>query len=247
VTGLLETGQSSRGPARRAGAMSLACARPLVIELVGPAGTGKTTLLRALAARDTSIRAGVRVDRLRDLPLVLRYSVRLAPVVLGGLGRSVRLAGAAAMHLVRLDTLLAIVSRADPGTAHAVVLDEGPTFILTRLAAFHDRRAGGAFFDSAWERGLRRTASVLDAIVWLDAPNAVLARRIRDRAKPHRFKSASDSELWHFLDHYRDTYSRIVDRVAATGATRVLRLDTSRQSADRLVREIAGVIERRHA
>lgn len=246
MTVWLEREQSSHDKAGRADVMAARRGRPLVIELVGPAATGKTTLLRALGARDTRIRAGVRVDRVRDLPLVLIHSLRVAPVLLGALGHDVRAGWSAALHLVRLNTVLAIVTRADPGTAPTVVLDEGPTFILTRLAAFHDRRAGGVLFESAWERGLRRTAGVLDAIVWLDAPDAVLARRIRDREKAHRIKSASDGELRHFLAHYRGTYARVVDRIAAAGATRVLRFDTSRQSTDGLVRELTRVMERQH-
>ena len=242
----LEKERWSLSHAERADGMRARSGRKLVIELVGPAGAGKTTLLRALGASDESIRAGVRVDRRRDLPLVLRHSPEAGGVLLAALGRDVRAGWSAAVHLLRLNVLLSIASRPDHGATRAVILDEGPTFILTRLAAFPDRQIAEAAFESAWERGLRRTSEVLDAIVWLDAPDTVLAQRIREREKAHRIKRASDSELRHFLDHYRATYSHVVDRIAAAGPTRVLRFDTSRRSTDRLLRQLTRVIAGQH-
>lgn len=223
--------------------MAFRRSRPMVIELVGLAGTGKTTLLRAVGAHEPSVRAGVQVDRVRDLPVALGHGVRLAPLLLGAFGSGVHAAWSAARYMVRLNTLLTITTRSDP-QGPTLLLDEGPTFILTRLAAFPEQHVGGPVFNMAWERGLRRTSGILDAIVWLDAPNAVLAQRIRHREKAHRIKGASDSELRAFLDRYRSTYDRVVDLIASSGATRVLRYDTSRRSPERLVHDITGAIRR---
>jgi len=36
--------------------------RPLIVELVGPAGAGKSAVMHALSRRDATVRPGLRID-----------------------------------------------------------------------------------------------------------------------------------------------------------------------------------------
>ena len=52
--------------------------RPLVVELIGPAGSGKTTLARALCRRN-DIATGIELSRSEHVPHVMRHSLLLLP------------------------------------------------------------------------------------------------------------------------------------------------------------------------
>jgi thymidylate kinase len=92
-------------------------------------------------------------------------------------------------------------------------------------------------------RGIRRWGRMLDVIIWLDAPDDVLADRIRGRRKAHRAKESGDAELGAFLAKYRRAYDWVIDQFAATGRTRLYRFDTSELSIDRLADVATSVIE----
>src|SRR5207247_499749 len=105
-----------------------------------------------------------------------------------------------------------------------VVLDEGPLYTLTYLLVI-----GHAYFRRSppgwwWSRTLRRWARSLDAVVILDAPDAVLAARIRERAKWHLMKDRSPSEVYAFATAYRDATDRVLVDLKAAGGPSVLRL-----------------------
>lgn len=200
--------------------------RPLLIELIGLAGAGKTTLVRAVASRVAGARGGLRLDRVRDLPAVAGAAGRIAPAFIGGLLARSPTARHDAWYSVRLLAHRAAARRALASQATLVLIDEGPVYMLARLLAFGSAgdRSG---FGVQWDRSLEWWRRRLDAIVWLDAPDATLVARIRCRAKNHRAKHVSDRELGEFLSRYRAAYAAVVTLVTAQGGPRVVRLDAS--------------------
>lgn len=192
---------------------------PLVAEIVGPAGAGKSTLAAALGRRGEGVRAGLGVWRL-PARLLLSSALRSLPQLLG-MYRGGRPPGfQEAALVVRLNALGRLVGREAARRHRFLLLDEGTVFALAKLDAFG--RAGGR------PRGLvERWAGVLDAVVWLDAPDEVLARRIRGRAKPHRMKARTDEEIKAFLARYRESYERVVAELGAGGRLKVIRVSTA--------------------
>ncbi len=88
----------------------------------------------------------------------------------------------------------------------------------------------------------RRWAGRLDAVVWLDAPDEVLARRIRGREKPHRMKACSDEEISAFLARYREAYEGVLSELRAASGLKVIRVSTDAGTPEQIAEEVLSGI-----
>ncbi len=221
--------------------------RPLIVELVGPAGAGKTAALRALGQRADSVQPGLRIDRLRYLPIIIWHTLALASTGFELLEESPRSWWPGMRHLVRLRTLHAVLAREASPSHRAIILDEGPVFSLSRLSMFQNASLGNGRLARAWRTILDRWAGTLDVVIWLDAPDPVLAQRIRSRSKFHQVKEATDQQLYEFLGRYRSAYREVLARLTAAGHVRLVEMDTDGESADQAAAKILAVLERMQA
>jgi len=221
-------------------------AAPVIAELVGPAGAGKSAMLRRLGQRHTGIRAGLSIDRARFLPALTWYALALVPTGLEVLRDDWRSTWPVMLHLLRLRTLPAVVAREARTSPAAIVLDEGPLFSLARLSVFNRARENRTRLGHAWEDQLGRWSKLLDVVVWLDAPDAVLAQRIRKRLKPHRVKDDSDEAIYEFLGQYRRAYGDIRARLVSAGHTRIIDVDTSVMPAEQSVPMVLAALTSGH-
>lgn len=208
-----------------------------VIELVGIAGVGKTTLLDLLQLRDGSFLCRPGVWRLPP-PLLLRSAGPALPWCLALWRNARRVPWEETKHLIRLEALFHLVRRAR--ARRTVVLDEGPVFGLSWLRALGCAAAGPRGLGSWWRATLSRWRDALDVIVLLDAPNAVLAQRIRSREKTHAFKDRSDAELERFLDLSRAALAETLADLAGGAGTRadVLRARTDDRPPQAIVDDL---------
>ncbi len=201
----------------------------VLVELAGPAGAGKTTLVQALQA-DLSAATLVGAPTSRELAAGLAVlSPHLVLARLTARGRwwtreELRSLAylAAWRHSVRA-----------PAGAAVRVLDHGPVFRLASLTAFGPPMVRTAAFARMRTRLARDWGGLLDVVVWLDAPDAVLLRRIADRTQQHRIRGAGHADAVDFLARYRAAYRSVIDQVTAGGAM-LLELHSASASPDRL-------------
>ncbi len=235
---------------RRGGDSSPATpSRPLVVELVGPAGAGKTAVLRALR-RDPRIRAGLRIERMRHFVEMLAHAAALAPAAIALLGDGRGRVWPGLLHFVRLRTLPNAIARAAADGPGAILLDEGPVFSLARLSVFQQANQGDDRLARHWHAELNRWTKLLDGVIWIDSADAVLAERIRTRRKEHRIKSGTDTEVTSFLNRYRVAYREILGVLRASGRVRVVEVDTAAVTIEHVANRVMGELEQlglRHA
>lgn len=215
-----------------------------VIELVGPAGAGKTGLLRAIAQRAPTVRTGVRLDRVRTMPLVARHAITLLPATLELFFADPRSLWPALRHLGRLGAFPAELERARGSRHQTILLDEGPVFSLGRLSVFQRANEGLGWLGREWNAEVVRWSEMLTGVILLDADNEVLSQRIRNRPKHHSVKNGSDREVFGFLDRYRAAYREIVTRLTAGGRVQIVEFDTTRQPFDAIATDIVTALDR---
>src|SRR5205085_9843661 len=114
--------------------------RPLVIELVGPAGAGKSTLARQLGDRLGASGLPLGLWGL-PLPRLAAHAARLVPTFWGFVRDGQRPLWAEQTQLVRLETLSALVG-GRRAAGRPVVLGEGPVVALGWTQVVCPRRGG---------------------------------------------------------------------------------------------------------
>ena len=221
------------------GTRSVAQRRRLV-ELVGAAGAGKTTVAHLLRRPDFGMRAAPGLWSLPRGPLGLN-TLRLLPRVLG-FYRAVP-SWKELKQIVRLDTLYKVVGRRN-GATGPVLLDEGPVLALGWLAVNGDDRIRRPAFGAWRDDAIARWATALDVVVVLDAPDAVLARRIRERAKPHEVKGGTDEEIAAFAQKFRAALAGAIAALQHTGTVAVIRIDTSDDPPETTAARIRTALDR---
>jgi hypothetical protein len=217
---------------------------PRIVEIVGPAGAGKSSLLLALGQRDGAILA---LSSFRGpigyLPIWIGTAVWKLPRLLPA-GRTVPGLGGKELRLmVHLMSMHRLLERAGSRERPVTVLDQGPLYMLTRLWCCGLDNAGDRTIVAWWHAMLRSWATRLQLVVWLDASTPILMERIRSRTKWHLVKHESDEHATRFLATVRTGYERVMARVTDdNGGPKVLRLDTGVQSLDEIATQVLAAV-----
>jgi hypothetical protein len=155
-------------------------ARPVLVEVIGPAAAGKTSLVRALRRSDPSLAVGLRVPRWRWFPALMR---RLTPIFALWVLRYRRdrwFTWNEMKSIAFVDAWLSTVER-DGAVRGPTLLDHGPVYRLARIREFGPAVARSDRFERWRAQRLRRWLGVLDLIVSLDAPDDALLARVDER------------------------------------------------------------------
>ncbi len=214
----------------------------LRVELVGPAGAGKSTLVGSLVAR-----FGLRTGEIWGQPVVplLLNGIQLVPTFGRLWLRSGSLLWDETRHMVRLRTLSRALRQPDSSRRDLLILDEGPVFALAWLRGFGNDVLREEISSEWWDAVLREWASLMDVVVVLDAPDAMLAQRIRARGIDHQVKYFPDDEIVRWMARFREALEWVLAGLNRHGGPSVVRLSsadaTPDQIADRLTTELSGM------
>jgi GTPase SAR1 family protein len=215
--------------------------RPLRLELVGPAGAGKSTLAVSLVRQLQG--APREIWGLPALPLLLN-GTQLIPTFTGLWLHSRSPLWHETRHMVRLRTLQRALRRPAPNSNEVLVFDEGPVFALAWLRGFGHAALRQQASAEWWRRALRDWASLVDAVVVLDAPDHLLAARIRARPHPHEVKEYPDGEIIQWMARFRQALEWVLTEMAGHGGPAVVRLSSQDEPADRIAEKVVSQLGR---
>jgi broad-specificity NMP kinase len=194
----------------------------MIVELAGPAGVGKSTLSRALKSSWTA--ASGSIWGLPD-PLLVAHGVRAVPSFVPLWRTAGTLLWNETTHMVRLRTLEDLLLQKQQ--QQPVIFDEGPVFTLAWLRGFGHPVMKSLAADPWWQTTLRSWSRLIDAVVVLDAPDSLLAQRIRTRPNDHEVKHASNSEIAVWMGRFREALEWVLAELAKEQGPIVIRLETT--------------------
>lgn len=220
---------------------------PRVVEVVGPAGAGKSSLCRLLSGYRERIRIEYHLDvhKLQDLLLLSRYALRLPPSLLllyRGHGRWLT-----HQEYAWLTMLLAWPGRLQRNRREddkVVILDQGPIYLLAEQRIFGPEWLGVLGSSSMWKKMYHDWATTLDLLIWLDTDNDRLMERINSRNKEHIVKNEPAERVHEFLNMYRTAYNDIFRRLKAEPeCPRIIRFDTGRETLEVIKRKVLAELD----
>jgi adenylate kinase family enzyme len=227
---------------------ALAVRPPLVVELMGPAGVGKTTLSRALRRCHADIAPDIdtRLSKIDKLPFVISNTCSLLPTYLRRYRDSRWFNRRETRSMAYLQAGLNLLKEVKPNGDRVIVLDHGPIYRLAFLREFGPEITKSQAYERWWVEQLKQWIAKIDVVVSLDAPNEVLLNRIRARDSWHTIKGASDREAYEILSRYRRAFERTIAEVLAARRLTLLRFDTSRQSTEEIVDTVSTAFASSH-
>ena len=217
--------------------------RRLVAEIVGPAGVGKTTLLRELTKRETTIVPGIRFPKRAFIPILIRDTITFSPTFLRHYRHSRLFTWSEARSMVYLRGWRQVLERRAPDKDSVTVLDHGPIYRLALLREFGPEFTNSDVYTRWWSSMLDQWAAVLRLVIWLDAPDTVLLQRVNARSELHRVKRQPEQDAYRFFGRYRSSYQQVIRGMTATHGPRLLRVDTHQTPIDETVDRVLSALD----
>lgn len=211
-----------------------------VVEIVGPAGSGKSTVIKELMQKASNIQFHLSMrehkikyfkNALKMLPMLFCLMCRRVPVLY-------------LRSMINVQTTLDLLRR-DKNKHHftgrALVFEQGPLFQLVSFqVAWGSRKKNKGRM--TWIRNMAEKASdVFDMVIWLDAANKTLQSRINEREYEHRIKNVSEELADKFLNNYR-TYFKMITCGNLCKPIPVNHIDTEQNSPESVQKKISELL-----
>lgn len=219
-------------------------ANPLIMEIVGPAGAGKTTLIRILYEQNKKIRQGVSTSKIRRIPFFVSNTVLLLPTYLRHYRHSRWFSWKEVRSMINLRLWHQVLAhQLSSRNLEMTIFDQGPIFRLAYLHEFGPEVTKSLVFEQWWNNVLSQWMNTLDIVVWLDAPNETLLERVHGRGHGYLTKEIPTSEGYEFLERYRKIFEHVLAKFAMNQELTLLHFKTDQKSPDQIADEIRVALE----
>lgn len=217
--------------------------RPIIIEMVGLAGAGKSTLRKVLAQRNARIQVAPPPSKAIYLPFLGRDIFLWLPIYLGKYRHSRWFTPQETKLMGYLSTWLPYLRWQAIGKGIVVVLDPGSVYWLSALREFGPEITQSLRYQRWWNEMLFQWTAALEAIIWLDAPDELLLERVLGRDEWHEAKGQPRKQALEYFARYRMWYERVIAAMTGCNGPRVLRFRTDQISPEQMADKVLAVID----
>ena len=213
---------------------------PLIMELVGPAGAGKTTLSRALSQRDNNVVLGpdIELRKVSHIPVFIRSVSSSLPLFLDQRNSNRQPTWTELKDIAYLEGWPQMLKRMPSSNNKIILLDQGPVFRMATLYEFGPALLKSEESKTWWHHLYKQWASALDILIFLDTSDSILMERINTRTKKHDLKGSPELEAQQFLTQYRRSFDAVLTKLKSYNGPTILQFDTSKISIEQIADEI---------
>jgi thymidylate kinase len=204
-----------------------------VVEIIGPAGAGKSTFCQLLSQYTDAIQLQNFPDvrKAKDAPFFISNGLQLVPDLLrlyrSG-SRNLTRREFAWLAILRGWSLLFDRKRSDDGKT--IILDQGPIYLMAEMRLFGPEYLRQKDAASLWQNFYHRWRATLCMVVCLDAADGILLNRIRSREQELIVKTQPAAVVYEYLQKYREEYESLLASFSSyKSGFKVLRYDTGTQ------------------
>ncbi len=217
---------------------------PLIVEIIGLAGAGKTTLSRSLCLHNEQIlpNEGLLVRNVRHMPYIIRHALLSLPTFLRQPRNGRWFTRRETAKIIYLRGWHRVLERCRSKNEAVIITDQGPIYDLATLYAFGPDRLHSQHFNRWWARMFNQWAHTVDLVIWLDASEEILIKRIRSREQWHPVKDSSVREMHDYLSRYQSAYEHIISELSAIHDLKILRFDTGYHASKDITAQILRTI-----
>ncbi len=216
--------------------------RTRVIELIGPAGAGKTTLYQALGCYTDLIQLEnfPNVRKVADAPFFILNGLCLIPSLRQLYDKNSRqLTRREFAWMTILKGWPALLRKQVTDANRLIILDQGPIYLMAEMCLFGPEYLKQPPAEYLWQNLFESWCSTLDMIVYLDASDDILLNRIRTRDQEHVVKNQSATAVYEFLNLYRCAYEFLLSRLMLKkNGLEVIQIDTGQQESRAIVSQL---------
>ena len=217
--------------------------RPRIIELVGIAGAGKSTLRQALRQHNEKIQIASTPNKIAYVPTFLKIAFIWFPHYLRKY-RDTRWFNSQEIRLIcYLETFLSHIRSQNMKNDGISILDPGSVCWLAALQEFGPALMKYPIFQQWWVRKQDEWFSALDVIIWLEVPRDLSLQRIQTREQYHIRKFQSPEIALDSLERMHLWYEKLVFAANQHKNIKIFHYDTSNISTEKIVDELFSTMD----
>lgn len=216
--------------------------RPRIIELVGLAGTGKSTLAKSMRRRNNEIRIFPLPQNRLFWSLIKRSGLWL-PLWLQRHHLPKRFTKEELLSTGCIDAWLPYLHSKTSTSSNIGLLDPGSVYWLTKLQVIGSKMNEQSAYRRWWEDKFEQWSSALDVIIWLDAPEELCLQRVLAREEWHHAKHMKADDVLNRFRGLRKSYEQIISRMVSRQPKKVFCFRTDQISTEEMVEQIFSEVD----